>query len=115
MDPSQQAAITAALERMWTQYLPQMQERVAVLERAADAFAKGSLSAEEKQAAAAAAHKLAGVLGSFGLTRGTDLARELEVIYSRDSGPESSLEPQLHSLAAQLRWLIENRKHESQA
>ena len=115
MDPAQQTALNAALDRMWTQFLPQMRERVEILEHAAQAFASGTLSTEDQTAAASAAHKLAGSLGSFGLTRGTELARELEVIYSRDGGPESSLEPQLRSLASHLRWLIENRKQESQA
>ena len=40
-----------------------------------------------QEAAKAAAHKLAGVLGTFDLTRGTDLARELEATYSRESVP----------------------------
>ena len=60
---------------MWAQFLPQIQERVAVLETAAEAFAAGRLS-KQHEAAKTAAHKLAGVLGTFGLTQGTVLARE---------------------------------------
>ena len=72
-----QAALSAALDRLWTQYLPLMQERVEVLEAAAQDFAAGPLSVERQQAARAAAHKLAGVLGTFGLTRGTVLAHTI--------------------------------------
>jgi HPt (histidine-containing phosphotransfer) domain-containing protein len=110
MDAVQQANLTAALDRMWEQFLPQMRERVAALEVAAEAFASDRLSLEQHQAANAAAHKLAGVLGTFNLTRGTVLARELEVMYSRDGGPDPDLATKLAEIAAELRGIVENRK-----
>ena len=55
-----------------------------------------------------AAHKLAGVLGTFGLTKGTILAREAEMLYSGDADPASA--PQLAEIAAQLQALIASRK-----
>jgi HPt (histidine-containing phosphotransfer) domain-containing protein len=87
-----------------------MQERVAILETAAEAFASGNLSIEQHAAANEAAHKLAGVLGAFGLTRGTVLARELEIIYSRDGGPDPAQAALLSEIATELRVLVENRK-----
>ena len=45
---------------------------------AAEACASGTLTHAEQQQAAADAHKLAGVLGTFGLNEGTELAREAE-------------------------------------
>ena len=110
MDPAQQPALNAALDRMWAQFLPQMEERVAILETAAQAFAANQLSIQQHQAANAAAHKLAGVLGTFGLTRGTELARELEIMYSRENGPDPALGPRLASIAAELRTIVESRK-----
>jgi HPt (histidine-containing phosphotransfer) domain-containing protein len=110
MDDAQQANLTAALDRMWDQFLPQMRERVAVLEAAAAAFASDRLSLAQHQAANAAAHKLAGVLGTFNLTRGTVLARELEMMYSRDGGPDPALAKKLVEIAAELRAIVENRK-----
>ena len=59
---------------------------------------------------AAAAHKVAGVCGTFGLTRGTVLARELEIMYSRQNGPDKELAATLASTTAELRTLIESRK-----
>ena len=50
-----QAALSAALDRMWVQYLPLMQERVEVLEAAAREFAAGPLSVDRQQEAQAAA------------------------------------------------------------
>jgi len=78
--------LAEAMNRLWEKHLRQMQERVAMLRRAAENLAKGTLSSAEQQQAAAEAHKLAGVLGTFGLKEGTELAREAEALY------ESSLD-----------------------
>ncbi len=106
----QRSALAAALDRMWVQFLPQTRERVDVLEKAAAEFAAGHLTLEGHETASAAAHKLAGVLGTFGLTRGTVLARELEILYARDTGPSPELAQQLAASAAELRAMIEERK-----
>jgi HPt (histidine-containing phosphotransfer) domain-containing protein len=105
-----QNALSVAMDRMWTQHLPQLQERVDALDAAAKAFAANHLSIEQHEAARSAAHNLAGVLGTFGLTRGTVLARELEIIYSRQNGPDADLAASLASIATELRTLINSRK-----
>lgn len=105
-----QIALSAAIDRMWVEFLPQMHERVAILETAANDFAAGPLSIERQQAAGAAAHKLAGSLGTFGLTRGTVLARELEIFYSRQSDPDVELAARLTSITAELRTIVDSRK-----
>jgi len=110
MAPIGQPALDEALDRMWTQFRPHMEERVAFLESAAAAFAAGKLSMEQHEAAKAAAHKLAGALGTFGLARGTDLARKVEIMYSRENGPDPALGAHLSSIAAELRALVEGRK-----
>jgi HPt (histidine-containing phosphotransfer) domain-containing protein len=105
-----QNALSAALDRMWLVHLPELQERVDVLLAAAQAFAAGPLSIDKQQAAQSAAHKLAGVLGTFGLTRGTVLARELEIMYSRQDDPESGNGERLGAIAAELRVIVSSRK-----
>lgn len=95
---------------MWERHRPQILERVAVLESAASAVVAETLSSSDLDAAHAAAHKLAGTLGMFNLARGTDLARELEQVYSQQSAPPATTGPQLASAAAELRTMIENRK-----
>jgi HPt (histidine-containing phosphotransfer) domain-containing protein len=110
MDPIGQPALTEAVDLLWARFLPQMQERVAILETVAVAFTAGGLSIAQLQTANAAAHKLAGVLGTFGLTRGTVLARELEMMYSRDGGPDRALAARLIKIAAELRSIVQNRK-----
>ncbi len=105
-----ETALSAALDRMWDKFLPQIEERVDVLAAAAQAFALGTLTVDQQQQAQAAAHKLAGALGTFGLTRGTELARELEIIYSRQNQPEAALAERLASTAAELRTIVASRK-----
>ncbi|MGA2673047.1 MAG: Hpt domain-containing protein [Terracidiphilus sp.] len=105
-----QPALSQALDRMWNRFLPEIEERIAILETAAAEFAALTLSTEQCEAATSAAHKLAGVLGIFGLARGTDLARELENLYSRPNGPEPAIGARLASLAAELRTMIESRR-----
>jgi HPt (histidine-containing phosphotransfer) domain-containing protein len=109
MDPAAQPSMAEALDRMWTRFLPQLEERVATLEAVAAAFAGNHLSEDQRTSAIAAAHKLAGVLGTFGLDEGTVLARELEGLYSRQSGPDAALGAQLTTLAARLSVIVESR------
>ncbi len=109
MEPVEQTALTQALDRMWTRFLPEMRQRVAILEMAAAAFTANTLTISQREAASAAAHKLAGVLGTFGLTRGTELARELEIMYSRENGPDPVLGARLTASTAELSALVESR------
>ena len=101
-----QPDLSAALDRLWIRFLPEIRERVTVIESAIQSLAAGSLSAEQKEAAASAAHKLAGVLGTFSLHRGTVIARELELQFT--ATPDSPAN--LSALAYELRSIIESRK-----
>ena len=67
-----------ALNRMWVRFLPEIENRLAVVEDAARVLASSGLSADQRDSAHQAAHKLAGILGTFGLPRGTELARQAE-------------------------------------
>jgi HPt (histidine-containing phosphotransfer) domain-containing protein len=70
------AALLAAL---WKRNQPLIEGRLTVLERAREQALAGSLTDEMRTEASAVAHKFAGSLGMFGLTRGTEISRELEV------------------------------------
>ncbi len=106
-EPIQQPSMNEALDRLWKQFLPQIEERVAALESAATALAEDKLSHDQREAAHAAAHKLAGILGTFGLTKGTILAREAELLCSGDTDPEAA--PQLGEIARRLKELVADR------
>jgi HPt (histidine-containing phosphotransfer) domain-containing protein len=102
-------ALSQAIDRLWDRFLPEIRERVAVLEAAAAAVSAGTLTALDCEEAQSAAHKLAGVLGTFSLTRGTVLARELEMTFSRESSPGSDDGARLAAVASELRSMVENR------
>ena len=104
------AALSRAMDGLWERFLPKISERLAVLETAVAATTTQKLSGKQREAAQAAAHKLAGVLGTFGLTRGTVLARELELTFARESSPGFAAASKLAETAAELRAMIENRK-----
>ncbi len=109
MDQLQQATIAEAMKRLWAQFLPQIEERVATLESAGDASAKGAISAAQCEQAVAAAHKLAGVLGTFGLPEGTELAREMEALYAAGPAALTDTGGRAKEVAAQLRAILTTR------
>ena len=100
-------AMLEALGRLWTKFLPEIENRMAILESAVHALGSESLSADEREAAHQAAHKLAGVLGTFGLHRGTELARHAEVGFSNEKPASAS---ELSSWVGELRLLVDRRK-----
>ncbi|MGA2847399.1 MAG: Hpt domain-containing protein [Terracidiphilus sp.] len=102
--------LAEALNRLWRQFLPQMLERVTVLDCAIGPFAAGVLTEEQREEVYAAAHKLAGILGSFGLPQGTVLAREAEGIFSGSSEPNPVAAARVARIVRELRSLIQNRR-----
>jgi HPt (histidine-containing phosphotransfer) domain-containing protein len=110
MGSADQPTIEAAMNRLWAQFVPQIEERIATLETAATAAAAGTLTADLREQAHAAAHKLAGTLGTFGLQDGTELAREAETLYAAGSPAMIVENSRLIQLAAQLRATVDKRK-----
>ena len=104
------ATVSQALDFMWNKFREDIGERARVLDDAARAAAAGKLKREERAAAQAAAHKLAGTLGTFGLERGTKLARELENLYSGEAIADTGFARRAGALAKEIRAIIESRK-----
>jgi len=101
--------LTATLNQLWIRFLPEIRERVAILEAAARAHAAGVLTSEQREAAHAAAHKLAGTLGTFNLARGTDLAREFENACASGESCKAAEAQWLTGLAAEILTLVNGR------
>ncbi len=100
-----QQQMLRALAALWDRHQPEIAERVAVLERACASLRAGKLSEEERISAASAAHKLAGVLGTFGRTRGTELSRSMESWLSSEAEASQHLSD-LCSAVSELREII---------
>jgi HPt (histidine-containing phosphotransfer) domain-containing protein len=102
--------LAEAMNRLWVKYLPQMEERAGSLRKAAESAINGNLTAIQQQRASSDAHKLAGVLGTFGMNEGTELAREAESLCSDSIGGDPLITARLAAIAEQLRAMIANRR-----
>jgi HPt (histidine-containing phosphotransfer) domain-containing protein len=110
MGGSADSPLSEAMNGLWAKFLPQIEERVSTLQSAAVSLASGSLSPEDQQHASAEAHKLAGVLGTFGLQQGTELAREAESLYGGNLSANSAAFGRLAQIAEQLNAIVASRK-----
>lgn len=103
------AKIAARLAELWQSSRPAMQERMAVLHRAHETLRENLSDGDARSAGREAAHKLSGVLGVFGLPRGSEIASEIEHILK----PEHPLAPAdlatLASAIAELDAVIASR------
>lgn len=70
--------LSSGLEKIFLAHKDDFEGRVTTVEAAIAAIAAGDLRDAPRASAQRDAHKLAGALGTFGLTHGSDLARELE-------------------------------------
>jgi diguanylate cyclase (GGDEF)-like protein len=77
--PTLEQAFNQAKAGLWQKHQALIDQRLTLLRQAAVALQTGNLSAQLRQAAAQAAHKLAGILGMYDLDHGTVVARTIEV------------------------------------
>jgi HPt (histidine-containing phosphotransfer) domain-containing protein len=100
---------STVLDQLWIKFLPLLEERIESIESIVSQPEAIDLSSPQRTQSKTAAHKLAGALGTFGLIRGTELAREAEVLLSGEGAltPQSAI--RLQTLTAQLRSIVEGR------
>lgn len=110
MDNPAEPKLAEAMNRLWERFLPQLEERVAALEAWAEALASGALHAEQREEAHSTAHKLAGVLGTFGLTEGTQLAREAEAFYGGNGSSNPTEVERMAEIASRLRAMLAEKR-----
>ncbi len=68
----------AALAELWTRSEGKINQRLAILEQAVSALLDNRETSKLQQQAQHAAHKLAGSLGVFGFTLGSNIAKQIE-------------------------------------
>jgi HPt (histidine-containing phosphotransfer) domain-containing protein len=93
----------AGLNEIWRRTRPALLARVASIEQATLA----SAAEAEIESGRTDSHRLAGVLGTFGLDRGTELARELE--RSLDE-PSARVATHTRRLVTELRQMVEQTR-----
>ena len=96
-------AATAALAAIWKDHEQAVRDRVGVLECAVAALTRGTLDEELRASAQREAHKLAGVLGTFGFPRGSERAREVELIMEVPEALGPARVPALSELVGAIR------------
>ncbi|MBP0020622.1 MAG: response regulator [Cyanobacteria bacterium SBLK] len=101
-----------AVARVWEQFRGSFLERIETIETAIAALSTKTLDATLREKAEKQAHKLIGSLGMYGLSQGSDWARELELAFIEiGNAPEKTVTrvkiQQLQALVHQLRREIE--------
>jgi HPt (histidine-containing phosphotransfer) domain-containing protein len=104
---SHEQKLQAMLSALWDRSRHTVAERAALLQVAGNLLLDNRLDEATQLRAVDSAHKLAGVLGTFGLPRGTDLAREAEVLFGRSTAPGNAEVERLQVLLAELTSLID--------
>lgn len=98
------------LHSLWKSNYGTLLERLRVLRFAEEKLAAGSLDEEARKDAEDAAHKLAGILGTFGLPHGSALASKIEAWLAKETAPGADCAPQLLSWLDELEAIIASRK-----
>ncbi len=78
------------LQALWVKNYPLLVERMKLLHAAKEKLNAGCLNEQTRKDGEEAAHKLAGILGTFGLPQGSVLASRIEVLLA--GGPSISAE-----------------------
>jgi HPt (histidine-containing phosphotransfer) domain-containing protein len=95
------------ISALWERSRHTVVERAALLRTAGEMLIDNRLDQATQRSAVDSAHKLAGVLGTFGLPRGTDLAREAEELFGQSMPPGKPAIERLQVLLAELTHLID--------
>jgi HPt (histidine-containing phosphotransfer) domain-containing protein len=95
--------IDALLADLWQRHLPQLHERLDLLDRTAAEASAGTLSEASRLEALSVAHKLAGNLGMFGHHQANIIASNIEQIFK---SPTPETLATLPALARNLRTTL---------
>ena len=103
MKSSREERLQARLRQAWVEARTLVAERMRVLEAAVSAANLGALGQEQRSSAIAAAHKLAGSLGVFGLREASFCARNIEEQFHAGCRDAGTLARMVQRLQQQLR------------
>jgi HPt (histidine-containing phosphotransfer) domain-containing protein len=104
---TQEQKLQSMLSALWDRSRHTVMERASLLQSAGALLDENRLDEATRQSAVDSAHKLAGVLGTFGLPQGTELAREAEIFFGRCTPPEKQEIEEMRALLVELTRLVE--------
>jgi diguanylate cyclase (GGDEF)-like protein len=102
------ADLNASIAELWQRFAPVMRRRLAALDEAAMAAIESRLDESTRRTAEGEAHKLAGSLGTFGAPRGSEVAREVELMLEGSTPLTTAQVLRLSELVERLRGEIEH-------
>ena len=100
MNKQTEVKVDNLIAELWQKHLPNLRERLALLDRTAVEASSGALAEASRAEALSIAHKLAGNLGMFGYPKGSEVASEMEHILK---APTPQNLTRLTTLTTQLR------------
>jgi HPt (histidine-containing phosphotransfer) domain-containing protein len=111
MSEAEQTAqkVQAMLEVMWKNNRAIIAERVRTLRAAQQSLAEGALDRIKRKDTESAAHKLAGILGTFGLPEGSALARKIDQLMAQEGGIDQQQQHQLGEWLDDLERCIDSK------
>jgi HPt (histidine-containing phosphotransfer) domain-containing protein len=101
------------LATLWSRSRETISERLDVLRTAHRVLRTTPADKNARRAGADAAHKLAGILGTFGLPEGTNLARHIEVMLDSDTPVRSFDLDTLQRAIDQLQQMIDAKSKDA--
>ncbi len=104
-----QQELQQSINKIWDRVKGSISERIDVVEQAVIAGKNGKLETNLQHQAEQEAHKLAGSLGTFGLTYGSDLARKIETLLTSESPINSTKISHISQLLSTLRNEIDGQ------
>ena len=97
------------LQALWVKNYPILVERLKVIRAAKEKSDAGYLGEQARKDGEEAAHKLAGILGTFGLPQGSVLASKIEALLAGDPTSCSQRATELSSWLEELETVIASR------
>lgn len=99
-----------AIAQVWEKFQSTMQERVQAIEMALVASRENNLTTELRENAHRESHKLAGVLGMFGLNEGSTIAKRIERLLEPEQPLDDHIITVLIGLTEKLREQVDNNQ-----
>jgi DNA-binding response OmpR family regulator len=104
---SRQEKVSAVLAEIRANFQASFAERVQIFDRAIAELNTETLDNQTRQSAQFEAHKLVGSLGTFGLQKGSEIARELEHLFKNENISKSGAYQQIQELVNLLKGVFD--------
>jgi DNA-binding response OmpR family regulator len=104
---SRQAEVSAVVAEIRANFRASFGEKVEIFDRAIAQFNTGTLDNEMRQEAQAQAHKLVGFLGTLGVPKGSEIAREIEHLFKTENISQSGAYWQIEELVKLLKEVFD--------